>query len=96
MIVKKQTDKPHIILLYPKTGMDIGSTVAPPHALLTVAAPVYKAGYRVKLLDQRTEAITKKTLEEYLSDDTICVGISTMTGSNNTILRVSLSSRANA
>lgn len=72
--------KPHVLLLYPKTGVDIGSTVAPPHALLTVAAPVLKAGYNVKLLDQRTQRITESDLSEYISSDLICVGISTMTG----------------
>lgn len=78
MIMK--TEKPSVLLLYPKTGMDFGSTIAPPHALLTIAAPVLKAGYSVKILDQRTQQITRKTLENNLSSDTICVGISTMTG----------------
>ena len=44
--------KPNVLLLYPKTGMDFGSSVAPPHALLTIAAPVLEAGYNVKILDQ--------------------------------------------
>jgi len=75
-----KTTKPQVLLLYPKTGMDFGSTVAPPHALLSVAAPIVKAGYHVKLLDQRTQVITKETLAEYISSDLICVGISSMTG----------------
>jgi len=74
------SSKPNILLLYPKTGMDFGSTIAPPHALLAIAAPALKAGYSVKLLDQRADIITKKSLESYLSSDTICVGISSMTG----------------
>lgn len=69
-----------VLLLYPKTGMDFGSTVAPPHALLTIAAPVLKAGYRVKLLDHRTQMITEDILKEYISEDMICVALSTMTG----------------
>jgi len=72
--------KPSVLLLYPKTGMDFGSTIAPPHALLTIAAPVLKAGYTVKLLDQRTQIITPQLLEEYLGAETVCVGISSMTG----------------
>ena len=72
--------KPDILFLYPKTGMDFGSTIAPPHALLTVAAPLLKAGYNVKLLDQRAHIITENILKNYLSSDTICVGISSMTG----------------
>lgn len=72
--------KPDVLLIYPKTGMDLGSTVAPPHALLTIAAPVLKAGYAVKILDQRVEIIDQKILEESLSPETLCVGISVMTG----------------
>ena len=72
--------RPHCILLYPKTGLDLGSTVAPPHALLTVAAPMLKAGYAVKLLDQRVERITEDVLRPLISSDLLAVGISTMTG----------------
>ena len=59
-MIMKHDHKPAVLLLYPKTGMDIGSTVAPPHALLTVAAPVLKAGYTVKLLDQRTQTVDRE------------------------------------
>jgi radical SAM superfamily enzyme YgiQ (UPF0313 family) len=76
----KNEHKPHVILLYPKTGIDLGSTVAPPHALLSIAAPVVKAGYRVKVLDQRTQPITKEILRDLISSDLICFGISTMSG----------------
>lgn len=72
--------KPHVLLLYPKTGFDYGSTVAPPHSLLAVAAPVLKAGYSVKLLDQRTQTVNENILERFISNDLICVGISSMTG----------------
>ena len=76
----KNDKKPQIILLYPKTGMDFGSTIAPPHALLTIAAPLLKSGYQVVLLDQRTENITSEKLKRLLAEETLCVGISTMTG----------------
>ena len=79
MIMSSET-KPSVLLLYPKTGMDIGSTVAPPHALLTVAAPLLKAGYTVKILDQRTEIVTEDVIAQYISSDTICIAISSMTG----------------
>lgn len=72
--------KPQILLLYPKTGMDFGSTIAPPHALLTIAAPLVKAGYHVKLLDQRTQMISKETIAEFISSDMLCVAVSVMTG----------------
>ncbi|QPJ65274.1 MAG: B12-binding domain-containing radical SAM protein [Candidatus Nitrohelix vancouverensis] len=74
------TKKPNILLLYPKTGFDFGSTVAPPHALLTIAAPALEAGYEVTILDQRTRSISESVLEDLISDDLICIGISTMTG----------------
>ena len=56
------------------------STIAPPHALLAIAAPLVKAGYKVVLLDQRAEVITAETLRPYISSDLISVGISSMTG----------------
>lgn len=71
---------PNVLLLYPKTGMDFGSTIAPPHALLSVAAPLLKAGFKVTLLDQRTESITRETLGRFISSELLCIGISTMTG----------------
>lgn len=79
-MINKTETKPSVLLLYPKTGMDMGSTVAPPHGLLTVAAPVIKAGYSVKLLDQRVEPVTRNIIEQYLSSETICVALSVMTG----------------
>lgn len=72
--------KPHVILIYPKTGLDFGSTVAPPHAVLAVAAPLDKAGYRVSILDQRTQVINEQLLSELISDDLIFIGLSSMTG----------------
>ncbi len=76
----RSTAKPQIILIYPKTGMDFGSTVAPPHAVLSVAAPLDKEGYRIAILDQRTQPITREVLQEIITSDTLCVGISSMTG----------------
>ena len=70
----------NVLLLYPNTGMVMGSTVAPPHGLLTVAAPVLASGYSVRLLDQRVEPVDKEVIKKYLSSDTICVAISAMTG----------------
>lgn len=70
-----------IVLLYPKTGLDIGGhTVAPPHGLLAIAAPVHKAGYKVKIIDMRRDNLWRETLKESVSKDTICIGIGAMTG----------------
>jgi len=70
-----------IILIFPKTGFDLGATVAPPHSLLTIAAPLKKAGYKIKIIDQRINSLWKDELREELKSNSICVGISSMTGS---------------
>lgn len=69
-----------IVLIYPKTGQDFASAVAPPHALLAIAAPLYKEGYQIKIIDQRVDPHWKNNLEVALKSSPICVGISTMTG----------------
>jgi radical SAM superfamily enzyme YgiQ (UPF0313 family) len=78
--MNKIFEKPNVLLLYPKTGLDFGSTVAPPHSLLAVAAPLLKHGYKVKILDQRTASISDLDLKACISSDLLCVGISCMTG----------------
>ncbi len=74
------SNKNNVILIYPKTGMDFGSTVAPPHSLLTIAAPLHKEGYRVKIIDQRVDKKWSKHLIDELKLSPVCVGISSMTG----------------
>ncbi len=68
------------ILIFPKTGIDFGATVAPPHSLLTISAPALKAGYKIKIIDQRINNLWEKELSELLHDDILCVGMSVMTG----------------
>lgn len=75
--MNKATD---IILIYPKTGMDFGSTVAPPHSLLTIAAPLHKERYKIKIIDQRVDRDWNSHLTEELKAKPICIGISSMTG----------------
>lgn len=70
-----------IVLIFPKTGFDLGATVAPPHSLLTIAAPLKKAGYKIKIIDQRINTSWKDELREELKSGPLCVGISSMTGS---------------
>lgn len=70
----------NILLIYPKTGMDFGSTVAPPHSLLAIASPLHKEGYKVRIIDQRVDKNWQKEIVKALSQKTICVGISCMTG----------------
>lgn len=69
-----------VILVYPKTGVDFGATIAPPHAVLTIAAPLHKKGYKVRIIDQRTDQEWKEHLVECLQAKPICVGLSSMTG----------------
>lgn len=70
----------NIVLIYPKTGMDFGSTVAPPHSLLAIAAPLHQEGYKVEIIDQRVDKDWRNNLTKALRQKTICVGISCMTG----------------
>lgn len=70
----------NVILVYPKTGMDIGSTVAPPHNLLCAAAPLDKAGYNVRIIDQRVDPLWFEHLILEMSYRPIFIGMSAMTG----------------
>lgn len=70
-----------IVLIFPKTGFDVGATVAPPHSLLTIAAPLKNSGYKIKIIDQRVNSNWKDELMLELKSNPICIGISSMTGS---------------
>ena len=76
----KQTESADVVLVYPRTGYDFGPTVAPPHSILTVAAPLHKAGYKVKIIDQRRRVHWKKELREVLKSKPMAVGVSSMIG----------------
>ena len=76
---KKETGY-EVVLIYPKTGVDFGATVAPPHSLLSVAAPLQKEGYRVKIIVQRVNPLWEKDLKDSITSDLVTVGISCMTG----------------
>ncbi|TAL17852.1 B12-binding domain-containing radical SAM protein [bacterium] len=74
------SEKPNVVLIYPKTGLELETTISPPHGILAVAAPVQKAGYKVKILDQRLYKLTDSLLENLISPELVCFGISAMTG----------------
>ena len=76
---RKQSDV-DVVLFYPRTGLDLGSTVAPPYALLTIAAPLHNAGIKVRIIDQRVDRHWAAHLREALECKPICCGISVMTG----------------
>lgn len=69
----------NVLLIYPKTGIDLGATIGPPHALLSIAAPLVNE-YNVKILDQRIDPNFMSNLFVELAKVPICVGITTMTG----------------
>ncbi|MBF0594828.1 MAG: B12-binding domain-containing radical SAM protein [Candidatus Omnitrophica bacterium] len=69
-----------VILFYPKTGVDLGATIAPPHGLLALAAPLLHKGYKVRIIDQRVDTFWRSNLIESLKKNPVCVGISSMTG----------------
>lgn len=69
-----------IILVFPRSGMDFASAIAPPHSLLCVAAPLEKAGYKVRIIDMRTDPHWKDHLEVELETHPVFLGITCMTG----------------
>lgn len=71
----------NVILLYPKTGFDVGGTVTPPHSLLAIAAPLERDKFQVSLIDQRINPYWERALKDAMENGPVCAGISTMTGS---------------
>ena len=51
-----------------------------PLAVLTVAAPLVTQGYTVSIIDQRIDADWEKHLLNAIDADTLCMGITSMTG----------------
>ncbi|MBL4889328.1 MAG: cobalamin-dependent protein, partial [Candidatus Lindowbacteria bacterium] len=71
-----------VVFVYPSTGLDIkGVSVWLPLAILNVAA-VLVGDYDVKIVDQRVGNPDdwKRELRDAITSDTLCVGISSMTG----------------
>jgi len=69
-----------VVLVYPKTGFDLKKTTDMPLSLLTVAS-VIKDDFNIKIIDQRVENKWKRMLLAELEKTPLCVGISSMTGS---------------
>ena len=51
-----------------------------PLELICVGSPLVRAGYRVRIIDQRVEADWRKALAEELAGTPICVGVTSTTG----------------
>jgi anaerobic magnesium-protoporphyrin IX monomethyl ester cyclase len=71
-----------VVLFNPahKFGGPVQPRIELPLNLLTVATPLDRAGYTVKIVDQRVQPDWREILEEELRHGLICVGISSMTG----------------
>ena len=71
-----------MVLVQPKTGpYDILTWGKLPLGLLCVAAIPYQKGYDVIIIDQRFDNSWRGNLTKILKEEPICVGITTMTGS---------------
>lgn len=72
----------NILLVFPKTGIDLkGVNVQMPIGLMYVAAPLVEKRYEVTILDQRVEKDFFRKVRQSLESKPICVGVTTMTGS---------------
>ena len=70
-----------VVLVYPITGLDVrGLSVWLPLSVLAVASGVADA-YDVVVVDQRVDPDWRRSLKKALGPETLCVGISSMTGS---------------
>lgn len=71
-----------ILLFCPshKFGGSVQPRIELPLCLLTIATPLDKAGYKVKIIDQRIDGHWKENLLAEIRKTPICVGITSMTG----------------
>ena len=67
-----------VVLVFPKTGLDLGS-INLPLSLLSIASTVIPE-YPVRIIDQRTNEHWRKDLQDELQEKPICVGLTTLTG----------------
>jgi anaerobic magnesium-protoporphyrin IX monomethyl ester cyclase len=71
-----------IVLFCPshKFGGSVQPRIELPLCLLTIATPLDRAGYDIKIIDQRIDKGWRKHLLEEINKNPICVGITSMTG----------------
>lgn len=67
-----------VILFFPK--LEEKDVVLLPASVLMVAAPLVKAGYKVKIIDQRVVRDWKKTLLDEIKKEPLAFGVSALTG----------------
>ncbi len=71
-----------VVLLYPsnKLGGSVQPRVELPLGLISVATPLDRAGYEIRIIDERIDERWRETLLEEIRKEPICVGITSMTG----------------
>lgn len=71
-----------VLLVYPRitSGWRVQPRVEVPLGLLSLAAPLRRQGYDVRILDQRVEPDWRPSLRRELDRRPVCVGVSSMTG----------------
>lgn len=67
-------------MVYPKTGFDVEGAIAPPFAFLSIAAPLLREGYDVKIIDQRVDSNWEANLKNELKKKPLYVALSSMSG----------------
>ena len=75
-----EDDVMDILLIQPKVGEYDFANIRLPLGILSIAALPEKNGYKVKIIDQRTDKNWDKELLKSLKSNPICVGITSMTG----------------
>jgi anaerobic magnesium-protoporphyrin IX monomethyl ester cyclase len=78
--MKMIAEKNQVIMVYPKQGLSGTMIRHVPLSLLYASIELVKAGYEVHLVDARVSQDWKKEIANLLCDNTLCVGISVMSG----------------
>ena len=71
-----------VILFFPsaKLGNSVQFEYDLPLSLLAIATPLDINGYEIKIIDQRVDRLWREMLVHELTENAICVGITSMTG----------------
>lgn len=71
-----------VVLVHPHAAA--GRSVQPwcdlPLELIAVGSPLVRAGYRVRIIDQRIDAAWRESLDRELAHGVVCVGVTSTTG----------------
>jgi len=70
-----------VVLIYPNAGQDVaGINVGLPLSVLYVGTALKKAGYDVRILDERVQTNLEPLLRDAIASNPLFIGISSMTG----------------